>query len=153
MDALIPRMGFGEMSFGTIQLGDRRRTRRLVQAADRILQHPMWDLAGQAQLSGRTEGTVPFGGPGSSDPRGPLPDHAKVRQSLSRLFSEFLGPLPMPRRRISDPRFLAPLTERERALTELGYAAVAVTGARPDERGTIAQGCVAVEAGASVTAG
>ena len=43
-------------------------------------------------------------------PRGPLPDHAKVRQSLSRLFSEFLGPLPIPRRRVSDPRFLAPLT-------------------------------------------
>ena len=44
MDALIPRMGFGEMSFGTIQLGDRRRTRRLVQAADRILQHPCGTL-------------------------------------------------------------------------------------------------------------
>jgi hypothetical protein len=44
MDALIPKTGFGELNFGMVQLGDRRRTRRLVQAADRILQHPCGTL-------------------------------------------------------------------------------------------------------------
>lgn len=34
----------GEVHFGRAQLGDRRRTRRLVQCADRILQHPSGSL-------------------------------------------------------------------------------------------------------------
>src|SRR5262245_40270275 len=35
-----PAAGFGERNFGCCQLGDARRTRRLVRAADQILAHP-----------------------------------------------------------------------------------------------------------------
>ncbi len=34
------RLSFGEENFGTAQLGDRRRTRRLVETADRMVRHP-----------------------------------------------------------------------------------------------------------------
>lgn len=33
-------ISFGELNFGKAQLGDRRRQRRLVETADRLLQHP-----------------------------------------------------------------------------------------------------------------
>jgi hypothetical protein len=63
----VAQLHFGEENFGTAQLGDRRRTRRLVQTADRIVQHPggtlpdklqcpaaleaLYRLAGQAQVT------------------------------------------------------------------------------------------------------
>lgn len=34
------RLSFGEENFGKAQLGDRRRTRRLVETADRMVRHP-----------------------------------------------------------------------------------------------------------------
>lgn len=34
------RLSFGEENFGTARLGDRRRTRRLVETADRMVRHP-----------------------------------------------------------------------------------------------------------------
>ncbi len=39
-DRAAGELSFGEAHFGTAQLGDRRRTRRLVQLADRIAGHP-----------------------------------------------------------------------------------------------------------------
>ena len=37
-------LGFGETHFGAAQLGDRRRTKRLVDTANRILEHPQGTL-------------------------------------------------------------------------------------------------------------
>ncbi len=39
-DGRLDGLSFGEAHFGTAQLGDRRRTKRLVQLADRIVRHP-----------------------------------------------------------------------------------------------------------------
>lgn len=40
MDVRGPTLTFGQEHFGTADLGDRRRTNRLVQTADAVLQHP-----------------------------------------------------------------------------------------------------------------
>ena len=40
MDAAPSPPTFGQENFGTARLGDRRRTRRLVDLADRLLRHP-----------------------------------------------------------------------------------------------------------------
>jgi len=37
-------LSFGEEHFGAAQLGDRRRTRRLVDTGNRILEHPAGTL-------------------------------------------------------------------------------------------------------------
>src|SRR5947208_130526 len=54
--ATAAQLQFGQDNFGTAVLGDARRTRRLVQAADRIIQHPGGTLpdklANPAELQG-----------------------------------------------------------------------------------------------------
>jgi Transposase DNA-binding len=44
-----PGLDFGEMHFGSAQLGDRRRTRRLVDTANRLLRHPGGTLPDKLQ--------------------------------------------------------------------------------------------------------
>jgi hypothetical protein len=39
-DRMVSGLSFGEAHFGTAQLGDRRRTKRLVELADRMVRHP-----------------------------------------------------------------------------------------------------------------
>jgi hypothetical protein len=50
------RLSFGELHFGAADLGDARRTRRLVRVADRIMEHPGGSLPqkmrGWAELTG-----------------------------------------------------------------------------------------------------
>jgi len=47
---------FGHANFGTAQLGDKRRTTRLVQTADRIVQHPGGTLPDKLQSPAALEG-------------------------------------------------------------------------------------------------
>ena len=49
------RLSFGQMNFGNPQLGDRRRTRRLVRSADAILRHPGGSLPQKLRSSAELE--------------------------------------------------------------------------------------------------
>ena len=40
MEGTVRGMGFGEEQFGAAKLGDRRRTARLVELANRMANHP-----------------------------------------------------------------------------------------------------------------
>lgn len=50
------RLSFGEENFGTAQLGDRRRTRRLVETADRMVRHPGGTLPDKLPLPAALKG-------------------------------------------------------------------------------------------------
>ena len=56
MESLARTPSFGEVHFGSATLGDKRRTRRLVKVADRIVKHPggtlPQKLRGWAELTG-----------------------------------------------------------------------------------------------------
>ncbi len=50
------RLSFGEENFGTAPLGDRRRTRRLVETADRMVRHPGGTLPDKLPLPAALKG-------------------------------------------------------------------------------------------------
>ena len=52
--------GWCEWNFGCVQLGDRRRTNRLVQTATRMTQHPQRSIPYQMQSSAATKATYRF---------------------------------------------------------------------------------------------
>ena len=54
-------LGFWEAHFGAAQLGDRRRTKRLIDTANRILEHPQGYASGQTAFAGGLERAVSFG--------------------------------------------------------------------------------------------
>ncbi len=51
-----PRESFGEINFGQAELGDRRRTRRLVRVADALVRHPGGSLPEKLRCSGELDG-------------------------------------------------------------------------------------------------
>jgi hypothetical protein len=79
---------FGEEHFGAAELGDRRRTRRLVQTADRIVQHPGGTLPDKLASPAALEGLYRLVGQ-------PRVTHAAVlhahRQRTARQMRDFAG--------------------------------------------------------------
>ena len=61
---------FGTLHFGAAQLGDVRRTRRLVQAADAIVQHPGGTLPQKLHDPDPARRPLPPGQPQGGHPRG-----------------------------------------------------------------------------------
>ncbi|MCY2962503.1 MAG: IS4 family transposase [Planctomycetota bacterium] len=56
MDPVDLPQSFGEVHFGQAVLGDKRRTRRLVQAADALVRHPGGTLPEKLRCSGELDG-------------------------------------------------------------------------------------------------